>query len=100
MELILTAIVIGAMIPILAKEYNVTHNYICLIIAIIFSFIFLYMYIVIFKNNSFGTTYSIISILSLLLVIVIGFFHFHEKLTKLQIIGVLFGIASIYMLSK
>ena len=43
---------------------------------------------------------SVRQILSIIITVIIAYFYFHENLTTQNIIGILFGIISIYLITK
>jgi len=92
---------ISAIIPIaLIKEYTLNKNFLLLIGALCCYIVLLYSYIIIFKNNKVSSRYTIIQIVQILIIILIGVLFFKEKITLSMLLGILLGIASIFLLNK
>ena len=65
--------------------------------VVVFEIAFLYIF---YSNAPIATASTVMRVGTLGLVIVAGYFLFNEKLDTTKIIGLLFGITSIYLLSK
>jgi multidrug transporter EmrE-like cation transporter len=55
-------------------------------------------YIKLFETTEISSTYTILQILQILIVLLIGVLLFNESLTLNKVIGILFGLVSIYLL--
>lgn len=92
---------ISAIIPIpLIKEYTINNNILLLIGSLICYMILLYSYIIIFKDNKVSSTYTIIQVVQVLIIILAGVLFFKEKITPSMILGILFAISAILLLNK
>lgn len=97
--LIITAI-LSAGPPILIKMYIINgekdNSY--LYLSVIFSILVLIMYISLTKTYGATIMYTIVKILSILMVAVVGFLFLRESLTTKRIIGIIFAIIALYLL--
>ena len=82
------------------KKYMNCREIIWIILAILMNSILIYVYYIVFSNNTSGPIYTIIKILSILMVILFGFFIYNEKLNQYNILGLILSIITIYLLSK
>jgi multidrug transporter EmrE-like cation transporter len=99
-NLLLLFATIVAILPVFfIKSYIKTNNKIYLLFALIGYILLLNAYIALFTNYQVSSNYVILQVLQILLVIIGSVFLFAEKLTLQQSGGVVFGIASIYLLS-
>jgi multidrug transporter EmrE-like cation transporter len=97
--LIITSII--ALIPIIfIKKYIVSHNIINLYIAGFFYLLLLLSYVKIFSHSEVSTSYSILQIIQILLIVIIGIFIYKESITTNKIIGIVSGIICLYYLNK
>jgi len=92
---------ITAAIPIpLIKKYTETKD-VKWIIASVFSYsTLIYAYSIILENKNITIVYPLLKVLSVLIVIGVGFLAFRNKIDFQSIIGILLGVASIYILSR
>ena len=90
--------IIAAIVISMTKQYTITSEKYLIIVAIILSIGSFFFYIEVFRNNNISTTYPIIKILSILLVVFAGILLFGEELSTKNIIGILLGLAAIYLL--
>jgi len=98
-KLIITSII--ALLPIfLIKKYINTMNKSYLFLAGFFYLLLLLSYIEIFKYSEITTSYTILQILQVLIVVIFGLFMFKENLNFNKIIGIISGIICIYFLTK
>nr|QKF94909.1 small multidrug resistance protein [Fadolivirus 2] len=95
---IITIVFSAAHIPFI-KKYNNTNSFIWLIFAIISYICAFLLYIKLLKNNNIATTYPLIKISAIILVIFTGILLFNEKLSKQNILGMFLGLTSICLLS-
>jgi multidrug transporter EmrE-like cation transporter len=99
-NLLLLFATIVAILPVFfIKSYIKTKNYIYLFLALVGYILLLNAYIVLFTHYQVASNYVILQVLQILLVIIGSMLLFAEKLTLAQSGGVIFGIASIYLLS-
>ena len=98
--LFILAAVLSAASPIFVKMYiNSQENKGYLImLAIVAAIIVTFIYIALTKQYGASRMYTIVKILSILMVAVIGFFFLGEKLTAKYIIGILLACVSLYLL--
>ena len=93
--------VISALPVLFVKQYINTNKMIWLCSAMIAYIILLYSYVKIMSvENDVSQVYPLINFVSIIVVIIIGLTIFSEKLTLNSKIGILFGITSIYFISK
>ena len=91
---------ISAILPVIfIKEYLISKEIIYLLISLICYLFLIMSYLNIFKDNV-STSYTIIQILQIIIVIISGILFFKESLTKNQILGIVLGLISIYFLMK
>ena len=89
-----------AAIPLpLIKLYNNTKNIGYMIISIIFYIALIFVYSLILKSYDMSKIYPCLKILSILIVIIAGVFMFNEKMTTKHIIGIIFALVGIYLLT-
>ncbi len=92
---------ISAIIPIiLIKEYTISKNVLLLIGSLICYLVLLYSYINIFKDSKVSSTYTIIQVVQILIVLVAGVLFFKEKITISMLLGILLAIGAILLLKK
>lgn len=98
--LIIIASLLSAVSPILIKKYiKYKKTYLwLLIISLICSAIIVIIYIKLLKTYGAGKMYTIIKILSVLIVAMIGFLFLDEKFTTKNIIGIIFGGIALILL--
>ena len=93
--------VLSALCPIFMKQYIHTNNdFKYLFLSFLVSTILLYYYYILFQQHDLGSSFSIVKILSIILVVFTGTAYFNECLSNYQIVGLLLGIISIYLLAK
>ena len=91
---------ISAILPVIfIKKYLISKEIIYLLISLICYLFLIMSYLNIFKDNV-STSYTIIQILQIIIVIISGILFFKESLTKNQILGIILGLVSIYFLIK
>lgn len=92
---------ISAAIPIpLIKKYTETKNIIWIFLSILSYFVLILSYSVILDDNNITILYPLLKVLSIFIVIFSGIIFFNNKLDMKSLIGILFGIISIYLLSS
>ena len=98
--LITLAAILSAAPIVLIKRYidKEEKNALLFISALLCSFILLFVYIKLLKKNDVAPIYTIIKIISILIVTVIGYLILKEKITKKQMIGVFFGVVALILL--
>lgn len=88
-----------ALLPLIfIKKYIQNQQIIYLVIAMILYFLLMLSYIKLFETTELSSTYTILQILQILIVLFIGVFLFNESLTMNKIIGVILGLLSVYLL--
>ena len=100
--LILIAAILSAASPIYIKKYinsGETNNY-YLAIAIISSILVVFTYYYLCKSYTASQMYTIVKILAIILVTVAGYLYLSEKIKIKQIIGILFGIVALILISS
>ena len=97
--LIITSII--ALVPIMfIKKYINTKNSNYLIIAAFFYLMLLLSYIKVFSQSQVTTSYTLLQIIQVLIIVFIGIFIYNETISRDKIIGIIAGIICIYFLSK
>ena len=92
---------ISAIVPIiLIKEYIKTNNIIFLILSLFCYLLLIKSYLNIFNKNKISTSYTIIQLLQILIVVIAGVLLFKEKLTIKIIIGIILALLAMYFLSR
>lgn len=96
-------IIIGALaaaLPvILVKKYTENKDFTYIVLSLMSFSLLIYVYSIVLNNRSIIIIYPIIKIISILFVVFFGYFFFKNKIDAKISLGVLFGIASIYLLS-
>ena len=91
---------IAAALPIpFIKKYTESKNLLWILLSFISYTFLIYAYSIILKNKNITIVYPILKVLSVLIVVLAGFFVFSNNLDTKSIIGILLGISSIYILS-
>jgi multidrug transporter EmrE-like cation transporter len=97
--LILSTII--AILPIIfIKRYINTNQIYNLFFALILYILLLLSYIKLFEKSDISSTYTILQILQIFLILFVGILFFKESITMNKIFGVLLGSLSIYFLLK
>lgn len=104
METILLVIVVSTLsaLPIiLIKNYIATRKkyFDIIIIAIILNIIVTYLYIPLLEIIDATVIYTIIKILSVIIIALIAYFYLNERLKTKQILGIIIGIISLILLT-
>jgi multidrug transporter EmrE-like cation transporter len=94
----IAAIAAAAPIPII-KKYTEDHDMKWIGASAVSYLILIYAYTVILDDKNITIVYPILKVLSVLIVIGVGVLAFSNKIDTQSIIGILLGIASIYILS-
>lgn len=97
--LLIFATIVAIMPVFLVKKYTATHNTIYLLFAIICYLTLLYMYILLFSEYTMASNYVLLQIMQIITVIVGSVILFNETLNYVQIMGLIAGITSIYLLA-
>lgn len=97
---LLAAIAAALPIPLIKKYTEGNPKHIWLILALVSYMILIYSYIIILQDKNITVVYPIVKVISILVVLLFGIFVFGNKISGEIGLGVLFGIISIYLLSK
>jgi drug/metabolite transporter (DMT)-like permease len=90
-----------AILPIIfIKRYINTNQIYNLFFALILYILLLLSYIKLFEKSDISSTYTILQILQIFLILFAGILFFKESITMNKIFGVLLGSLSIYFLLK
>jgi multidrug transporter EmrE-like cation transporter len=95
--LIMAAIAAALPLP-LIKKYNTSNNHIYLIGSAVSYMILILSYVIILRTNNMITIYPFLKILSIVIVILFGWFVFHENFTTKNVIGIILGLIAMYLL--
>lgn len=88
-----------AILPIyFIKKYIITKNKLFIGLALSCYVLLILSYIKIFKTENIATSYTILQILQIIMVLIISRIIFNEKLTTNKYIGLILGSMSIYLL--
>ena len=98
--LILLVTIIGLISSLCIQKYNVSKNINIILILAILSCIYLYFYIQLLKHDNLSKVFILVKILGLISTIVCGVILFNDTITLCKVIGILFCILSIYLLTK
>jgi len=98
---------ISAILPLLLiKKYilnketvNIIPAEVFLVLALFCYLVLMFSYIKIFSKNKVSTSYTLIQLLQILIVIFVGILFFKEKLSKNQILGIILAMISIHFLT-
>jgi multidrug transporter EmrE-like cation transporter len=96
--LIMLSTIVALLPLIFIKKYIQNKQIIHLIIAMILYFLLMLSYIKLFEQTELSSTYTVLQILQILIVLFIGILIFNESITINKLIGIIFGILSIYLL--
>uniref|UniRef100_A0A6G6ACD3 Membrane protein n=1 Tax=Borely moumouvirus TaxID=2712067 RepID=A0A6G6ACD3_9VIRU len=94
---LIAAIISAIPIPIIQK-YVDTKNKFYLFLAMLFYLILVLIYAQVLQSTQMSIAYPLIKFLSIILVVVFGVLFFNNKLSTKQIIGILIGGVSLYLL--
>jgi multidrug transporter EmrE-like cation transporter len=97
--LILSAILTATVIPII-KKYITTKNSLWIGLAMLWYVLIIWLYTIILTVDNMSVIYSILKVLDILIVLGFGVLMFKESLTMRQIIGIVFAIIAVVLLSK
>ena len=97
---LIIATIIAILPIILIKKYIMNKQIIYLILSLILYFLLLLSYIKLFETEDVSSTYTILQILQILIIISAGLLFFNEPITSNKILGIVFGLLSIYLLNK
>jgi len=91
---------IAAALPIpFIKEYTKTHENIWLVLSAFSYATLIYAYIHILEDENIAIIYPLLKVFSVLIVVAFGILFFQAQLNTKSYIGILSGMASIYLLS-
>jgi multidrug transporter EmrE-like cation transporter len=97
----LSIAVLTSALPIpMIKKYTIDNDIKWLILASVLFVVLVIAYANILKTNNISTAYPLVKITSIIFVAVFGLVLFGEKLRTTEIIGIILGIGSIYLLTK
>jgi len=94
----LAAMAAAAPIPFI-KKYTENHDIKWIGASVLSYLVLIYAYSVILSEKNITIVYPILKVLSVLIVVVAGFFVFNNKIDTQSALGILLGVASIYILS-
>ena len=95
----IVAIINSALAGLLTKYYVQKNNMLYLYAAIFCNVFLIFAYTHIFNDTSISTSYVFIKIMAIMLVSFVGFTFFREECNSYKILGIIFGIIAIYLLS-
>lgn len=95
---ILGALLSALPIPCIKKYLN-GDGIIWIVLAIIMNVLLIYIYYLLFEKYTIGVAYSIIKILSIVLVVLIGIFVYYERINVRIVFGLIFGMVALYLLA-
>lgn len=100
--MILLAALFSALPPIFAKKYidDNKKNLMLVGYAILANALVVYFYIYLSTVSNAANMYTVVKIVSIIMVFVFGFIFLQEGISKYQILGIIFGIIAIVLISK
>ena len=97
----LCTIVFASLSPIFIHFYVLTDDKVYLFYTFCVFMLSFYFQIKLFKRSKeLSIIYPLLSISTILFVCIVGFLYFKESITHTKIIGILFGIISLFVLGK
>lgn len=84
----------------LLKSCLTTNNYYYIFLALMSNFMVILTYYIMLQNQKMNIMYPFVKILSIIMVIFVGVFFYEEQLILEHKIGIMFGLASLYLLSQ
>lgn len=91
--------ILVALVPIyLIKKFVITSNENYLLLTMLLYAILIISYVKIFQQEPVASAYVILQILQIIVVVLMGVLLFDDKVTFNKIIGLCFGIISVYLL--
>jgi multidrug transporter EmrE-like cation transporter len=81
------------------KAYDENKNLIWIILSLLCYTCLVYVYENLFKNRDTSTIYSLAKIVSIIIVVIIGFLIYKEKISTSEFAGFASALLSIYLLS-
>ena len=94
--------IIGALLPISLKKYiranSQAEKTFLMILSIILAVVIIYFYIKILNENDLASSFAIVKVLSIIIVIIFSILFYKEELDSSQIIGILLAMISIGLL--
>jgi len=92
---------IAAALPIpFIKQYTLTHNFMWIILSAISYGVLMLAYSIILRDKNITIVYPILKVLSVMIVVIAGALYFYNALDIQSILGIIFGVISIYILSS
>ena len=89
-----------ALTPIyLIKQYVISSNAIYLLLTMLFYTMLLISYIKIFEVHQVSSSYTILQITQIMIVVIMGLLFFNDSMTTNKALGLCSGILSIYLLT-
>jgi hypothetical protein len=80
------------------KKYSETENPLWLILSVMSYLVLIYVYLIILKTGNLFIAYPIIKIVSIIIVVLSGYFYFNTKITFNRLLGLLLGVVAIYLM--
>lgn len=96
---ILIASFFSALTIISVKHYLKKRDFYLLLVTILSEIGLIYSYIQMLQNEDIVTGFSLVKLLSILIVLFPGIMFFNVKLTNTKIVGLIFAFVSIYLLA-
>lgn len=90
---------LSALPIIFVKRYLTDHENIWIILAIVMNALLIYVYFILFQIHNTAISYSVIKILSVIIIVLIGIFIYCEKINIKITFGLIFGLLALYLLS-
>ena len=88
-----------AMPPILIKKYINTNDFNLIIFSVLSYLFLIYFYSIILRNSNLSIAYPLLKVFSVLIIVVSSILYFKEDLSSTHLIGIIFGIIAIILLS-
>lgn len=92
--------ILSALPVIFVKKYVLYYNFYWIVLAILMNSLLIGVYYKLFQLNNSAIMYTLVKILSIILVILSSYFIYNENLSKYNILGLVLSIITVYLLSK
>jgi hypothetical protein len=96
---LLSATIIAILPIYFIKQFLLTNYYINLFYALLLYIVLIKLYIEIFKQQQIASSYTLLQITQILLVVFGSIFLFNEQISYKKFIGIICGLLSVYLLN-
>lgn len=85
--------------PLLVASYNQNGRLIMIAVSLLSYVVTILSYVKLFKGQEIGNLFAITKVISILIVLTIGYFYFNEKVDVNTLIGIILAFVSLYFLA-